>query len=108
MRTKIMRIVMALALLVVATPGYAQFNIGKAIGGAAKAVQAFTITDDQMAAYVKESVALMDKNNPVLPDNNPYVVRLNKLVKGHGYVPPYVIAGEFPAEAGRWLWYSPR
>lgn len=77
-----MRIVMALALLVVTAPGYAQFNIGKAIGGAAKAVQAFTITDDQMAAYVKESVDWMDKNNPVLPDNSPYVVRLNKLVKG--------------------------
>lgn len=34
----------------------ALFNLKKAIGGAAKAVQAVTLTDEQMAAYVKESV----------------------------------------------------
>lgn len=60
----------------------AQFNLKKAIGGAAKAVQAVTLTDDQMAAYVKESVDWMDKNNPVLPEDDPYTQRLRKLTEG--------------------------
>ncbi len=60
----------------------AQFNLKKAINAGSKAVQALTITDDQMAAYVKESVDWMDKNNPVLPEDNPYTIRLRKLTEG--------------------------
>lgn len=60
----------------------AQLNFKKAIGGAAKAAQAFTLTDKQMADYVKESVDWMDKNNPVLPEDDPYTQRLNRLVAG--------------------------
>ncbi len=82
MKFRILKIVMAGVLLSCANCGYAQFNLKKAIGGAAKAVQAFTLTDEQMAAYVKESVDWMDKNNPVLPDDNPYTIRLNRLVDG--------------------------
>ena len=61
---------------------HAQFNLKKAVGSATKAVQAFTLTDQQMADYVKESVDWMDKHNPVLPDDDPYTQRLNKLVAG--------------------------
>ena len=61
---------------------YAQFNLKKAVGSAAKAAQALTLTDAQTAAYVKESVDWMDKNNPVLPDDDPYTQRLNRLVDG--------------------------
>ena len=61
---------------------HAQFNLEKAIGGAAKAVKAFTITDEQMAAYVKESVAAMDKANNVMANDSYYVRRLNRLVAG--------------------------
>lgn len=64
------------------TPAYGQFNIQKAIGGAAKAVKAFTLTDAQMADYVKESVTWMDTHNPVLPENDPYTQRLRKLTEG--------------------------
>ena len=67
---------------IIVTPTYAQFNIKKAIGGAAKAVKAFTLTDEQMAEYVKESVDWMDEHNPVLPEDNPYVQRLRKLTEG--------------------------
>lgn len=35
-----------------------------------------------MAAYVKESVEWMDTHNPVLPEDNPYTVRLRKLTEG--------------------------
>ena len=60
----------------------AQFKLGRAIQGAAKAAQAFTLTDQQMAAYVKESVDRMDKNNPVAADDDPYAIRLKKLTEG--------------------------
>lgn len=63
-------------------PAQAQLNLGRAIQGAAKAAKAFTLTDAQMAAYVKESIDWMDKNNPVLPDDNPYVIRLKGLTEG--------------------------
>ena len=82
MKKMISKTLMAVALLAMTGPACAQFNLKKAIGGAAKAVQAFTLTDEQMAAYVKESVDWMDKNNPVLPEDNPYTQRLRKLTEG--------------------------
>ncbi|MDE7496432.1 MAG: M48 family metallopeptidase [Muribaculaceae bacterium] len=63
-------------------PAQAQINLKKAIGGAAKAAQAITLTDAQMTAYVKEYIDWMDKHNPVLPDDDPYVIRLKKLTEG--------------------------
>ena len=63
-------------------PCYAQFNLKKAVSSATKAVQAFTLTDAQMAEYVHESVNWMDNHNPVLPDDSPYVVRLKNLTEG--------------------------
>ena len=76
------KFLMALMMLAGVTPCYAQFNLKKAVGGAAKAVKAFTLTDQQMAEYVKESVDWMDKNNPVLPEDDPYTQRLHKLTEG--------------------------
>lgn len=75
-------VVTALLAVTMLSPAYGQINLKKAIGGATKAVQAFTLTDAQMAAYVKESVDWMDKHNPVLPEDNPYTQRLRKLTKG--------------------------
>ena len=60
----------------------AQFNLGKAIGAATKTIQAVTLTDSQMAAYAKESVEWMDRNNPVAADDDPYTVRLMRLTDG--------------------------
>ena len=82
MRKNLLKALMAVALLACANPVNAQFNLKKAVGSATKAVQAFTLTDQQMAAYVKESVDWMDKHNPVLPADDPYTQRLNKLVEG--------------------------
>lgn len=64
------------------SPVYAQFNLGKAISAGAKTVQAVSISDAQMAAYVKESVDWMDKNNKVSDENSPYTQRLRKLTEG--------------------------
>ncbi len=74
--------ILALSCLLLCTPAFAQFNLKKALEAASKAVQAVTLTDAQMAQYVKESVEWMDKNNQVLPEDNPYTVRLNKLTEG--------------------------
>lgn len=63
----------------VAMPAAAQFNLKKAVSAVEKGAQALTLTDEQMAAYVKQSVDWMDKHNPVLPEGDPYVVRLQKL-----------------------------
>ncbi|MDE6297155.1 MAG: M48 family metallopeptidase, partial [Muribaculaceae bacterium] len=65
---------------VVATPASAgEFDLKKGLSAVQKGVQAMTLSDEQMAEYVKQSVEWMDKNNPVLPESSPYVVRLRKL-----------------------------
>lgn len=71
-----------LMLLAVSVPASAQFNLKRAVSGAAKAAKAVTLTDEQMAAYVKESVDWMDEHNPVLPEDDPYTIRLRKLTDG--------------------------
>lgn len=79
---KIFKAAALAALLMAFVPAQAQFNLKKAVNSASKAVQAFTLTDAQMAEYVKESVNWMDAHNPVLPADNPYVVRLTALTEG--------------------------
>lgn len=64
------------------TPTFAQFNLKKAVGGAAKAVQAATLTDEQMTAYVKEYIDWMDTHNKVCEPDHPYTQRLNRLTEG--------------------------
>lgn len=71
-----------LAILACTMPARAQFNLKKAIGGASKAVQAVTLTDAQMAAYVKEYIDWMDTHNPVCEEDSPYTIRLKKLTEG--------------------------
>ncbi|MBQ9094301.1 MAG: M48 family metallopeptidase [Prevotella sp.] len=65
-----------------ATPAMAQFNLKKAINGATKVAQAATLTDEQMAQYVKEYIDWMDTHNKVCDANDPYTLRLNKLTEG--------------------------
>ena len=60
----------------------AQFNLKKALDGAAKVGQAVTLTDEQMASYVKEYIDWMDEHNPVCAEDDPYTVRLRKLTEG--------------------------
>lgn len=83
MKKTVIRLFAVATLLVgSATTVSAQFNLGRAISGAKKAVQALTLSDAQMADYVKESVAYMDRENPVLPADNSYTKRLAKLTEG--------------------------
>ena len=82
MRKALSKMIIALACIFVAMPASAQFNLRKAISGAKKTIEAVTLTDEQMAAYVKEYIDWMDEHNPVLPDDDPYVIRLNRLTEG--------------------------
>lgn len=82
MKISAIRIIAILACLLATCEVSAQFNLKKAVGAAAKGVKAATLTDAEMAAYVKESVDWMDKHNPVLPEDDPYTQRLRKLTEG--------------------------
>ncbi len=76
------KVLFAVFCVLAVLPVSARFNLSKAVGGAAKAAKALTLSDADMAAYVKESVDWMDAHNPVLPEDNPYTVRLRKLTEG--------------------------
>ena len=82
MKKIFVKAVAAVAMMCVAMPAMAQFNLKKAVGPAANTVKAVTLTDEQMAEYVKEYIDWMDKHNPVTPADNPYTIRLNKLTEG--------------------------
>ena len=82
----------ALLILFCATSSFAQLNKvkinPKIIDAGTKAVQAFTISDEEIAAYCQEYVDWMDANNPVcsVTDQDPgmraVAERLAKLVEG--------------------------
>lgn len=82
MNSKALKYALAACLLAGFMPVNAQFNLKKAVNAAAKTAKAITLTDAQMADYVKESVAWMDTHNPVLPEDNPYTQRLRALTEG--------------------------
>ena len=82
MKKKLYGVCIATLLFAGVTPMKAQFNIGKAAGGAVKAAKAITLSDADMANYVREYIAWMDKNNKVCDARSPYTKRLNKLTQG--------------------------
>lgn len=82
MKTFVKLFIIATLCIGACAPAHAQFKVGKVLSGAGKVAQAVTLTDAQMAAYVKEYIDWMDEHNPVLPADDPYVVRLTKLTDG--------------------------
>lgn len=81
-KKKLLKVALMLLCMTGTTPAMAQFNINKMVSGATKAVKAVTLTDEQMAEYVKEYIDWMDTHNQVCADDNPYTVRLKKLTEG--------------------------
>lgn len=71
-------LVVALALVGTAN---AQFKLVKALGAGAKAIQAATLSDAQLEAYVKEYIDGMDERNPVCEGDDPYAVRLARITE---------------------------
>lgn len=82
MKSTFLKTFLASLALLISVPAVAQFRADRLLNAGKKLAQAATLTDAQMAAYVKESVDWMDKNNPVTPDDNPYTIRLKKLTEG--------------------------
>lgn len=82
MKRIILAMCAAMAMIVAPAPATAQFNLKKAAGAVTKAAKAFTLTDAQMADYVKESVDWMDRNNKVDAEDGEYTKRLRRLTEG--------------------------
>ena len=82
MKKTVLRVAITLLCMAGITPAMAQFNLKKAVGGAVKAAKAVTLTDEQMAEYVKEYIDWVDTHNEVCADDNPYTIRLKKLTEG--------------------------
>ena len=83
MKVKKFFLTISAALLLAGAPAAsAQLNLGRAAKSLGKAAQAVTLTDAQMVQYVKEYIYWMDKNNPVLPPDDPYTKRLDSLTAG--------------------------
>lgn len=72
----------AAAMLLSPADASAQFNIGKAVNAGSKLLKAATLSDEQMAAYAKESVDWMDTHNKVSDPDSEYTKRLNRLTAG--------------------------
>ena len=83
-KSQVLFLGVCLSSFMATTPAMAQFNLKKAISGAAKMTQAITVTDEQMAEYVKEYIDWMDKHNQVCPDDSEYAIRLKRLTEGLG------------------------
>ena len=82
MKKNLLRAVLLSTCVAMTMPATAQFNLKKALSGAAKTAQAITLSDEQMAEYVKEYIDWMDEHNQVCPDDNPYTLRLKRLTEG--------------------------
>lgn len=57
-------------------------NMEGLMQGAATALQAATVSDDQIRSYVGQYIAYSDQQNKVAPANSEYTRRLNNLTKG--------------------------
>ena len=69
------------ALLLTSCGTLSNLNADRLMQSGAYALQALTLSDDQVVAYVKQYIAQLDAQSVVLPENNPYTVRLRKLTQ---------------------------
>lgn len=81
-RSFIAAAVAALCLCGGAAADAQKLDMNRLAKGASKVWQAATLSDAQMASYVREYVEWMDQNNPVLPATDPYAKRLDSLTAG--------------------------
>lgn len=58
------------------------YDLTRLLGAGGKILQASTITDEQLAAYVGQYVASLDRKNTVLPPSDPYSIRLDSICRG--------------------------
>lgn len=77
----IVGMIIAVSSLVSAPSAYS-WDYLRMLGGAFKAVEAVTISDEQIRGYVKDYVQYSDKKNQLLPPSDPYSRRLAEITKG--------------------------
>lgn len=82
MKARFLKIILMLGGLIYSVPAMAQFDFTRVISALSKVTQAATISDEQVAAYVKEYVGYMDAKNNVAAPTDPYSIRLNSLTSG--------------------------
>ncbi len=82
MKKNILKMLVMAVCMMVTMPAMAQFNLKKAANAVSKTAQAVTLSDEDMAAYVKEYIDWMDKHNPVTGPDNKYTQRLDSLTQG--------------------------
>lgn len=58
------------------------FRAFRLLQGAAKAAQAFTLTDDALAESMRENMNTLDDENDVCPAGSPYAQRLDRITQG--------------------------
>lgn len=78
----IKRILCAICAAVLLTSCGTQLNSSYLMSSGQKLAQAATLTDEQMKAYVAQSIAQLDKENTVLPETDAYVKRVRRITKG--------------------------
>src|SRR6478735_913140 len=81
-RREILRISLIAGGVSVATPGWAQFNAGKAMSAGKGIAAAESISDAELKAYFDQMSAETDRLNPVAGLKNPYGKRIAALSKG--------------------------
>lgn len=75
-------LILAVAVMTSSCGILANVDPNLALSGASKAIQALTISDEQIQAYVRQSVSQMDAQNKVSPANSSYSKRLANLTRG--------------------------
>ena len=75
------KVLIAVLFTMFAMTAPAQSTWGRVLSGIMKAGQAATITDEQLADVVGESVKEMDRQNKVCNATSVYTKRLNRLTK---------------------------
>lgn len=77
------KVIIVLAVVAVAVSVSAvAIDFSRLFGAGIKALQASTISDDQIRSYVHEYIQYQDKQNKIAPDGSTYAVRLVKLTDG--------------------------
>ncbi len=75
-------LILMVAVMTTSCGVLANMDTSRALYGATKALQAATITDEQVQSYMRQYVAKLDASNKICAANNSYSRRLATLTKG--------------------------
>ena len=79
---KIVSLIAGLSLCMASPLAAEAFDIYQALRGGVEALQAVTLSDNQIKGYVSQYVTGLDKESKVAPADNKYSIRLKKITAG--------------------------